>query len=268
MDQQAFLEAIRRAPADRASRLVYADWLDDRGDPLADYVRAECDRLACAPDSPAWQAATNWLIDLTEQADTVLGGWEHVPDLDRLRARIDRFLAWEGRHRVFGVEGHHGHHCRLLPTVAEPDLLRFERRHGIALPSDYRAFLLRVANGGIGPSYGLDPLDLGKDYDLARPFPVSNEEAARLIARASEAARTRDYSQPLRPEDEEETDPGGCLWLAHHGCGQYSLLVVNGPQRGNMWIYGDFFIPNYAAGQPIGFLAWYERWLDMELPAP
>jgi uncharacterized protein (TIGR02996 family) len=256
MDQQALLEAVRRDPAGRASRLVYADWLDDHGDPLADYIRAECDRLACPPDSPPWLAATDRLIALTEQVSTVLGGWEYVPDLDRIRARIDRFLAWEGRHRVFGVEGHH---CRLLPTLAEPDLLRFERRHGLALPGEYRAFLLRVANGEMGPSYGLDPLDLGKDYDLACPFPVSSAEAARLIAHSLEASCAAEASWT----------GGGCLCLTHHGCGNYSLLVVNGPLRGNMWISGDCFIPDFKDDdQPIGFLAWYEQWLDSELPAP
>ena len=39
-DRQAFLDAIRHAPAEDAPRLIYADWLDDNGDSdRADFIR-------------------------------------------------------------------------------------------------------------------------------------------------------------------------------------------------------------------------------------
>jgi uncharacterized protein (TIGR02996 family) len=38
-EESAFLRAIADAPDDDAPRLVYADWLEERGDPRADYVR-------------------------------------------------------------------------------------------------------------------------------------------------------------------------------------------------------------------------------------
>jgi uncharacterized protein (TIGR02996 family) len=40
-DDAAFIAAIRAAPGDDAARLVYADWLEERGDPRAAYLRAE-----------------------------------------------------------------------------------------------------------------------------------------------------------------------------------------------------------------------------------
>jgi uncharacterized protein (TIGR02996 family) len=43
-EDQQFLEAIRANPRDEALRLVYADWLEDRGDPRAEYLRL-CDQL-------------------------------------------------------------------------------------------------------------------------------------------------------------------------------------------------------------------------------
>ena len=42
-DDDAFLRAIADAPGDDAPRLVYADWLDEHGQP----DRAEYLRLAC-----------------------------------------------------------------------------------------------------------------------------------------------------------------------------------------------------------------------------
>ncbi len=38
-DQDGFLSAIRADPADDTTRLVYADWLDERDDPRGDFVR-------------------------------------------------------------------------------------------------------------------------------------------------------------------------------------------------------------------------------------
>ncbi len=40
-DEQAFLDAIKANPSDRALRLIYADWLEERGDPRAVSLRLE-----------------------------------------------------------------------------------------------------------------------------------------------------------------------------------------------------------------------------------
>jgi uncharacterized protein (TIGR02996 family) len=39
MDDEGFLQAIAAAPNDDAPRLVYADWLDERGDDRGNYLR-------------------------------------------------------------------------------------------------------------------------------------------------------------------------------------------------------------------------------------
>jgi uncharacterized protein (TIGR02996 family) len=40
--EEAFLEAIRAAPEDDAPRLIYADWLEERGDPRGEFIRLQC----------------------------------------------------------------------------------------------------------------------------------------------------------------------------------------------------------------------------------
>jgi uncharacterized protein (TIGR02996 family) len=47
-EEQGFLETLAANPGDDATRLVYADWLDERGDPLGSYLRLEIElaRLA------------------------------------------------------------------------------------------------------------------------------------------------------------------------------------------------------------------------------
>jgi uncharacterized protein (TIGR02996 family) len=43
-DEQALLATILAEPENDAPRLVYADWLDDHGDPArAELIRAECE---------------------------------------------------------------------------------------------------------------------------------------------------------------------------------------------------------------------------------
>jgi uncharacterized protein (TIGR02996 family) len=41
-DEKAFLKMIAERPFDAAPRLVYADWLEERGDPRAEDVRTQC----------------------------------------------------------------------------------------------------------------------------------------------------------------------------------------------------------------------------------
>jgi uncharacterized protein (TIGR02996 family) len=40
-EEEAFIEAILESPNDVTHRLVYADWLDERSDPRAEYLRLQ-----------------------------------------------------------------------------------------------------------------------------------------------------------------------------------------------------------------------------------
>ena len=40
-EEQGFLDQLREHPEDDVTRLVYADWLEDRDDPRSAYLRAE-----------------------------------------------------------------------------------------------------------------------------------------------------------------------------------------------------------------------------------
>src|SRR5262245_1109610 len=49
-DEVHFLLAVDAHPDDRATRLVYADWLDEQGDPRAELIRVE-EEMRAAPAS-------------------------------------------------------------------------------------------------------------------------------------------------------------------------------------------------------------------------
>lgn len=42
----AFLQAILEAPDDDGPRLIYADWLEERGDPRGEFIRVQCELAA------------------------------------------------------------------------------------------------------------------------------------------------------------------------------------------------------------------------------
>lgn len=110
-DEWAFLNAVRKAPADDASRLVYADWLQERGDPRAEFLRLDC-RLnglgsaaprrlrrryasLCRTLDPDWVALVRRqsVPDAVEAALTeleeTLGGLNYVPSLVVRRVPVE-----------------------------------------------------------------------------------------------------------------------------------------------------------------------------------
>ncbi len=73
--EDAFLAAISAAPQDMLPRLVYADWLDERNDPRASYLRFEVERHRAELVSKSLEPA----------ALARLGGLEDTLDLDWFR---------------------------------------------------------------------------------------------------------------------------------------------------------------------------------------
>src|SRR5689334_18661513 len=119
------------------------------------------------------------------------------------------------------------------------EVARFEADHGVALPADYRSFLLHVGNGGVGPpAYGLFPLGTIEKHAsaeerelwcslrrLREPFPFTNY----WVWEGGESS----------PEGTENDLNKGTIRLGHDGCGLYWHLVVTGPDRGIVWQFAD-----------------------------
>src|SRR6202011_4453577 len=50
--EQALLLAILDAPEDDAPRLIYADWLEERGEPRGEFIRIQCELARLGGDDP------------------------------------------------------------------------------------------------------------------------------------------------------------------------------------------------------------------------
>jgi uncharacterized protein (TIGR02996 family) len=242
MEQAAFLEAIRQTPGDLTLRRVYADWLDERNDPLAGYIRSECDAEASPAGSPEWVAAVERMAELVQAAGMTLGGWEYEPILERLRRKIARVRAAVDPPLLealpFALHG--------LPEppgpVPEAELLRCELRHGVTLPGEYRAFLLRVGNEQGGPAM----------WSL-RSLYLSAELRNRTV-------RERHNTTRLRRVD-DGTAWAGDLDIAYGPSNEPYYLRVLGPARGQIWGEAGPSLDNQ--GRAEGFFAWYEVGLDL-----
>jgi hypothetical protein len=210
----------------------------------------------------------------------------------------DRVLALR-RTRPGKVFGASGHQFRLAEPLGGADLAEVEAQFGVALPSDYRAFLGTVSAGGAGPYYGLallardgaagwnwhgDVADPAEPWRTARPF-GGKAGVAEALARLD----VHDAAEPKRADFDDtgydaahaawmgEEDallarlvpPPGVITISHQGCGYTDWLVVAGPDRGGVWTdaHGDgtglHLRPKLAAdGQRLSFLTWYMTWLE------
>jgi uncharacterized protein (TIGR02996 family) len=111
-DDEAFIRAILDAPGDKAPRLVYADWLDERDDPRGAFLRAE---LA------------------------------HRGDTERLHGQaVGLDPVWVARvsRPPVGACVEHVRFEKTRPPITRDALAAIERRFALTLPADYQAFLL------------------------------------------------------------------------------------------------------------------------------
>lgn len=68
-DDAALVAAVCAAWDDELTRLVYADWLDERGDPRGEFLRVECRLHAAAADDPDALALRERLAELARAVD-------------------------------------------------------------------------------------------------------------------------------------------------------------------------------------------------------
>jgi SMI1 / KNR4 family (SUKH-1) len=178
----------------------------------------------------------------------------------------------------------------VFPVLSEEELVAFERKHRITLPEEYRAFLLEVGNGGLGPGDGLRTLDeaarRSPTPDLDKPFPFSFRLYREDRDRFLEYSRTHSLKEviafakerrggaPPHQGPEMEYAQPGVLYLASPDDPWAPVyLVITGEDRGLMWMYGMGCGWNPEAptseedekqldNPPRSFFRWYEDWLD------
>lgn len=96
----AFLEAVKEAPGDDLPRLILADWLEERGDLRADFIRAQVLGFRLPASDPERRRLEDWAAD-----------------------RLARHaVAWQGRLPEL-LGGHQQFHRGLIHLVISPGVL-------------------------------------------------------------------------------------------------------------------------------------------------
>lgn len=170
--------------------------------------------------------------------------------------------------------GANKHRYSLQPPLREHDIRKFEQRHTIVLPQGYVQFLTGLGNGGAGPFYGLERLgsSLSAGLDPSIPFPHTQPWNQKFQPTVDE--NDEEYEQQLEAFEEDYFSVKhltGVIAICDFGCAVNLNLVVNGAEYGNIWTddrasdYGIY--PSQELGNEgrIGFLDWYEKWLDNSL---
>ena len=207
--------------------------------------------------------------------------------LHRIQEKLAQAKAADKDLEVFGASSHKYH---LNPPISEAEVLAFEKKYGVSLPKDYRAFVQTIGDANAqkldimaGPYYGLsafgtqvdDLLYEGSEIYLKAPCALSPDMTQEEWEALSDPLLMSEEDEDDFEEDEEvettETEEdyiqqcgkvfGGLLPLGSQGCTYYHALVLNGKYAGRIVnVDLDLAQPKFAF--EINFLDWYERYLD------
>src|SRR5262245_34100031 len=90
MDDAGFLQAVLDSPEDDALRLVYADWLEERGDPRGEYLRCQCARAGLRPADRKRAALLKREAELRRQHPDVILPWQRRLTLGHIKHLVGR----------------------------------------------------------------------------------------------------------------------------------------------------------------------------------
>ena len=187
---------------------------------------------------------------------------------------LDKIEAIKTLDKDLKIYGAKNHKYEFNPVFDQHKLFEFEKEHQITLPEDYRDFITKIGNGGVGPGYdGILPIqntiiDLKLDN---KPKIVLNIPFKHNIAWNEEWIKNFDWDSG-RPDLKivnsymNVEHIFGSLQFSHIGHGCTLLLVVNGNQKGNVWTdyradYGGIK-PKQIKNNNISFIDLYIDCLD------
>lgn len=243
--EDAFLAAIQDAPHDRATRLIYADWLEERGDARGELIRIEeemrslpvfTDRywqLKTRRNQRRQQAAADWLQKLRYGTDCEPVFGHGIPEGWKERWRLIREFTehWHGR-PMSDVGGH-----------AE-EIAAVEARLGRTLPPSIREWLAFAHDVRTSPHY----LDVLRDTCTMKQ--VEGYSALSLLLQCE-----GDYHWAVRHEDLTLPDPPiyGFHWDFENENEEVFVPDENNPIYATVTAFALNYVMDYTHAQGGGF---------------
>jgi hypothetical protein len=185
-----------------------------------------------------------WIED--EQANWFNTNADLDKKLSAVKIMWHNFAAWDKNEAVFGA---FMHHYQLNKTLSEDEVSAFEKKYQFALPNDYRQYIKKVNNGGVGPFYGMysfedstialnsgsidestfiNHLDKNPNH-YSQTFPITDAEVEAYLL--EKVKNPQQQPKPIKLP----ANAGGYLFLAEYGCGGYYIMPINGNSAGEVW---------------------------------
>jgi len=221
--ERAFIEAIQRDPEDDEARTVYADWLEQRGDPRGEYVRLEAlqytlpRRLAEleATLDPAWLATVGrrYRVVLVKLTSNKIGIIKIVRGVTGFGLRDAMHLVESASERspaVIAEDLDRAAADRVLQSFGElADCLRIESYVGPPARQCVRIVLLRV-----------------HDQQEIAAIKVVREVTGRGVAQCRDIVRLAQQGRPFVLRDEINPGEAESITAAFRGIGELRIDTV------------------------------------------
>ncbi|MAT13846.1 MAG: hypothetical protein CMJ46_01085 [Planctomyces sp.] len=120
------------------------------------------------------------------------------------------------------------HRYAFRPVLSTDHLKEFERDHAFQIPDELRKVYLELGNGGVGPHYGLLPLDQWQLFQPAIPYHGADHHRQRYLEEHPDA----DPANPYFEADFDEIT--GLVGVIHEGCGHMTCMVTAGEKVGKI----------------------------------
>lgn len=194
--------------------------------------------------------------------------------VERLKEKLEQLKRVDRNLTVYGARYHK---YRFNPCLTIERLPSVEQDYQISFPEEYCTFLLKMGNGGAGPGLGV--------FSLEESFEEITTEL-----QDDRAFLTHDFIPPASPYElppllGDHFYAPGVLPVCHSGDAIMDSLILNGPERGNIWNHLDLWFPcpPYEKSSRLSpeewrelksfdqypyratFFDWYEIWLDYNL---
>jgi len=190
--------------------------------------------------------------------------------IERIENKILELKQLDKEYRIFGSNEHK---YEFKSPITKYELNLFQELYEIELPEQYRNFILHFGSEGCGPHYGLIPIEQAVKNQKGQP------QDAEFIAVSKPFKFKEFWNQQYTNGDYGAWETNyfkahwidGALRISHEGCGYYTLLIVTGNEKGNIWkdarasdggIYPD---GHYQAVEKTTFEEWYLNWLNKSI---
>lgn len=159
--------------------------------------------------------------------------WQNVLD------KIEKLKAYD---RLFCVLGAREHRYQFRPVASAKAVCAAEARLGVPLPPELKSIYLEVGNGGVGPDWGLRPVEKIRGYRPAEPF--------------------RGWEYWTETPGVDLADMAGLIAIMDRFYDHEACVVSAGPCFGHVISYSTSV--GFVAGDSRTIEGTYLRWLEEE----